>query len=143
MKRSPSLRQMMEQPGPLVAPGVYDGLTARMAESLGFNAAYVTGFGISTTLLGTPDIGLTTMTELVGVIGRIASVTRFPLIADGEAGFGNIANLTRAVQEYERVGVSAIQIEDQLNPKLYKPSSGMKLISAEEQADRIKAAIAA
>lgn len=143
MNRTTSLRHLLAQPGPIVAPGIYDALSARLAETAGFAAAYLTGFGVSTTLLGTPDIGLTTLTELVQVIEHVTAVTKLPVIADGEAGFGNAVNVVRAVREYERAGAAAIQIEDQLNPKLYQPAVGIKLVSIDEQVSKIKAALAA
>jgi 2-methylisocitrate lyase-like PEP mutase family enzyme len=112
-----ALRSILARPEPLVLPGCSDALSARLAEQAGFEAVYATGAGIANTMLGVPDVGLTTMTELAEQVARIASAVAVPVVADIDTGFGNAINARRAVAEFERAGVAAIQIEDQVFPK--------------------------
>ena len=101
----------------LVAPGVYDALTAKLAAGVGFEALYMTGYGTSASRRGLPDIGLLTMTEMLDNVRAIADAVEIPLIADAETGYGNAVNVVRTVKEYERAGAAAIHIEDQVWPK--------------------------
>ncbi len=101
----------------MLAPGCYDALSARLVEEAGFPAAYMTGFGSSAGYLGRPDVGLMTMDEMVGNARRIVDAVGIPVIADADTGYGNPINVIRAVQAYERAGVDAIHIEDQVAPK--------------------------
>ena len=112
-----TLRQLLAGNEPVVAPGAYDALTARIIEQAGFPAVYMTGFGTSASLLGRPDVGLLTMTQMVDNARRIAQAVDVPVISDADTGYGNPLNVIRTVQEYERAGVSAIHIEDQIMPK--------------------------
>lgn len=136
-------RNLLERKSIIVAPGVYDCLGARIVDSIGFDAIYVTGFGTSTSLLGRPDLGFLTLSELVRTVGNIDSTTALPVIADAESGFGNALNVMRTVKEYERAGVAAIHIEDQIVPKKWKPDGAPQVTSAEEHCDRIRAAVEA
>src|SRR5438046_2763767 len=111
------LRQRLNKPRILVAPGAADALTARVIDDIGFEAVYVTGAGIANTQLGVADMGLPTMTELVIQVQRIADATSLPLLVDADTGFGGPLNIARAVRDLERAGASAIQLEDQVNPK--------------------------
>src|ERR1700730_15388138 len=111
------LRKMIDGRETIVAPGAYDALTARLIERAGFPAVYMTGFGTSASLLGRPDIGLLTMSQMGDNARRIAQAVDVPVIADGDTGYGNPFNVIRTVQEYELAGVSAIHIEDQVMPK--------------------------
>jgi 2-methylisocitrate lyase-like PEP mutase family enzyme len=102
---------------PLVLPGCSDALTARIAAGVGFEAIYATGAGIANSLLGSPDVGLTTMTEVLDEVARITDAVDVPVIADIDTGFGNAINARRTVRAFERVGVGGVQIEDQVFPK--------------------------
>ena len=140
MKRI-KLKEMIEGGELVQAPGVYDALTARIVESRGFNAVYMTGYGTAASHFAYPDIGLLTMTEMVENASRIADAVTVPLIADADTGYGNPMNVVRTVRAYERVGVAAIHIEDQVWPKRCGHMSGKRVIDASEMAGKIKAAV--
>jgi len=127
----------------IVAPGAYDALTARMIEQAGFPAVYMTGFGTSASLLGRPDVGLLTMSQMVDNARRMAQAIDVPLIADADTGYGNPLNVIRTVQEYELAGVSAIHIEDQITPKKCGHMENKQIISASEMVEKVHAAIEA
>ena len=117
MKATTRLRQLIADPEILLAPGAYDGITARLIEQAGFSALYMTGAGTSASF-GLPDYGLLTMTEMVGNAARItAAAAGLPLIADGDTGYGTELNVVRTVQEHERAGTAGLHIEDQVSPK--------------------------
>jgi 2-methylisocitrate lyase-like PEP mutase family enzyme len=101
---------------PILAPGAYDALSARLIEAAGFDAVYMTGFGASPSLLGRPDVGLLGMSEMVANARRIVEAVAVPVIADADTGYGNPINVIRTIHEYEQAGVAAIHIEDQLAP---------------------------
>jgi len=144
MKPTTRLRHLLDQPGILVAPGVYDSLTASIAAQQGFEALYMTGAGLSYSLLGQPDLGLLTMTEMSSRIRYIKSATPgLPIIADGDTGYGNAMNVIRTVQEYEDCGAAAIQLEDQTFPKRCGHLWDKDVISVEEAATKIAAAVEA
>jgi 2-methylisocitrate lyase-like PEP mutase family enzyme len=126
----------------IVAPGVYDGIMARLVEQAGFRAAYMTGAGTAISH-GLPDYGLLTMTEMVANAARIVSAADVAVIADADTGFGNELNVTRAVREYERAGVAAIHIEDQGFPKKCGHLDDKVIIPQAEYIAKIRAAIAA
>ena len=104
------IRDLLNRGGLLTVPGCSDALGARLIEQAGFGAAYMTGFGSSATLLGQPDVGLLTGSEMVDNARRIASATTLPVIADADTGYGNPVNVIRTVREFERAGVAAIQL---------------------------------
>lgn len=135
------LRKLLAGPDMLVAPGAYDGITARLIEQAGFSAVYMTGAGTSASF-GLPDYGLLTMTEMVGNAARITAATGLPLIADGDTGYGTELNVVRTVQEHERAGTAGIHIEDQVSPKRCGHLEGKELVSREEFAAKIRAAVA-
>lgn len=137
------LRELLAAGEPVLAPGVYDALGARLVEEAGFPAVYMTGFGTAASLLGRPDVGLLTMSEMVDNVRRIANATDLPLIADADTGYGNAVNVVRTVQEYEQAGAAAIQIEDQLSPKRCGHMDGKQLVPAEEMVTKVRAAVAA
>ena len=137
------LRALLDRPEPLVLPGCSDALTARLAVGAGFEAVYATGAGIANTLLGVPDVGLTTMTELVDQVARITSAVDVPVVADIDTGFGNAINARRAVIEFERAGVAAIQIEDQVFPKRCGHFSGKEIIPLPEMLAKLRAVLEA
>ncbi|MEC7489516.1 MAG: isocitrate lyase/PEP mutase family protein [Pseudomonadota bacterium] len=125
----------------IVAPGVYDMISAKMADRVGFHALYMTGSGTVASHLGLPDAGIATYTDMVSRAGRIAGGTSTPLIADADTGYGGPVNVRETVRGYEIAGVSAIQIEDQDFPKKCGHLSGHKLIRAEEMITKIKVAL--
>jgi 2-methylisocitrate lyase-like PEP mutase family enzyme len=127
----------------VLAPGCYDALGARLIEEAGFPAAYMTGFGTSAARLGRPDVGLLTMPEMVDNARRIVDAVSIPVIADADTGYGNPINVIRTVQEYERAGVAAVQIEDQLAPKKCGHMEGKQLVSRDEMVEKVRAALAA
>jgi carboxyvinyl-carboxyphosphonate phosphorylmutase len=134
------LRELMDAGGTIVAPGAFDPLAARLVEEAGFPAVYMTGFGTSAALLGRPDVGLLTMTEMAGNAGRIADCVDIPVIADADTGYGNPLNVIRTIQAYEAAGVAAVHIEDQVAPKKCGHMEGKQVIPAEEMAQKIRAA---
>ena len=136
-----SVRQLMAPGAPVLAPGCFDALSARLVEEAGFAAAYMTGYGCATTHLGRPDVGLMTMSEMVEKARRITDAISIPLIADADTGYGNAVNVIRTVQEYERAGVSAIQLEDQVMPKKCGHMEHKQLVPLAEAVGKIKAAV--
>ncbi|KKM10117.1 carboxyvinyl-carboxyphosphonate phosphorylmutase [Clostridiales bacterium PH28_bin88] len=141
MRQTSRLRKLLSQKDIIIAPGAADALVARIIEKAGFNALYLTGAGVSYTTLGLPDVGLITMTEMVTRAENICSVVNLPVIADGDTGYGNALNVSRTVRAYERAGVAAIQLEDQVFPKHCGHMAGKQLISRQEMVGKIKAAL--
>jgi 2,3-dimethylmalate lyase len=137
------LRELLAGGEPVVAPGAYDALSARLIEAAGFPAVYMTGFGVTASLIGRPDVGLLTMTEMTQTARRIRSVVDVPVIADADTGYGNALNVIRTVGEYEAAGVAGIHLEDQVAPKRCGHLDGKQVIPADTMVDRIKAAVAA
>jgi len=140
MRMTTRLRQMLAEPGLIVAPGVYDGFSARLVEAAGFRAAYMTGAGTAGSHLGQPDLGLTTLTEMATHAGHLASCLGVPLIADADTGYGNALNAVRTVREYEKAGVAGLHMEDQVAPKRCGHLAGKQIIPAREFAEKIRAA---
>lgn len=135
-----TLRARIAEDRVLLAPGVYDALTALLAERAGAEAIYLSGASIAYTRLGRPDIGLVSMTEVAETIAAIADRVAIPMIVDADNGFGNALNVQRAVRAFERAGAAAIQIEDQTLPKRCGHLAGKTLIPADEMAGKIRAA---
>jgi 2-methylisocitrate lyase-like PEP mutase family enzyme len=125
----------------LVAPGCFDGLSARLVEEAGFEAAYLSGGAVARSM-GIPDIGLVTMSEVIERAAQVVSAIKIPVIADADTGYGNAINLVRTVREFERVGVAAIHIEDQITPKRCGHLDGKEVISLPEMEKKLEAAIA-
>jgi 2-methylisocitrate lyase-like PEP mutase family enzyme len=125
---------------PFIAPGCYDAFTALLIEKAGFDCAYVSGASVSWSRLGRPDIGLTTLTEIAEAIAGIRERVTLPLIVDGDNGFGNALNVQRTVRLFEKMGASAIQLEDQTMPKRCGHLEGKTLISTDEMLGKIRAA---
>ncbi|MEM6678252.1 MAG: isocitrate lyase/phosphoenolpyruvate mutase family protein [Pseudomonadota bacterium] len=134
-----SLKSRLAESRILVAPGVYDGLTAALAAEAGFEALYLSGAAVAYTRLGRPDIGLTSMTEMADTMALIADRVALPVIIDADTGFGNALNAERTMRAYERAGASALQVEDQTYPKRCGHLSDKSLISAHEMAGKIRA----
>ena len=125
---------------PLVAPGCYDGLSAVLVEAAGFSAAYLSGFGLSASLLGAPDIGLLTQTEMAAACQRVCAATALPVIADADTGYGGPLDVARTVELYERAGVAALQIEDQVAPKRCGHLAGKEVVDLPAAVARVRAA---
>jgi 2-methylisocitrate lyase-like PEP mutase family enzyme len=142
MSNAASFRKLLSSGKMVVAPGAIDCITGRAIAQAGFAAAYMTGAGTSATL-GYPDYGLITMNEMVGNASRIANSIDIPLISDSDTGFGNELNVFRTVQEFERAGVAAIHIEDQVFPKKCGHLDNKELVSREDFIAKIRAASAA
>ena len=137
------LRELVGASAPLVAPGAYDALSARLIEQAGFAAVYMTGFGTTASLIGRPDVGLLTGAEMVDTARRLVAAVDVPVIADADTGYGNAINVVRTVQLYEQAGVAGIQLEDQVMPKKCGHMSGKLLVSADEMAGKLRAAVEA
>jgi 2-methylisocitrate lyase-like PEP mutase family enzyme len=135
------LKQRLDAPGLVLAPGVYDALSALLAEQSGFEALYLSGAGIAYTRLGRSDIGLVSMSEVADTIANIRERVALPLIVDADTGFGNALNLIRTVKVFERAGASALQIEDQTLPKRCGHLDGKTLVPTAEMTGKIRAAL--
>ena len=141
-RQQTSLRSRLARPQLLVAPGVFDGISARIADQMGFEALYMTGYGTVASHLGLPDAGIATYTDMVGRVSVLAKATRTPLIADGDTGYGGLLNVQYAVRGYETAGAVAIQLEDQEFPKKCGHMLGRRVVPAAEMVDKIKVAVA-
>jgi 2,3-dimethylmalate lyase len=141
--RRPGLREQLGAGEMVLAPGCYDALGARLVEEAGFPAAYMTGFGSAASLLGRPDIGLMTLSEMVDNARRIAQAVEIPVIADADTGYGNAINVIRTVREYESAGVAGIHLEDQVMPKKCGHLEGKEVVPAAEMVAKVSAAVAA
>ena len=135
-----SLSARLKQPGLISAPGVFEMISARIADTMGFDALYMTGYGVVASYLGMPDAGLASYTEMVGRVQQIASGTSTPLIADGDTGYGGLLNVDHTVRGYEKAGAQAIQIEDQEFPKKCGHTPGRRVVPIDDAARRIKVA---
>ena len=136
-----SLRTRLAQPGIVLAPGVYDALTALVAQQAGFEALYLSGAGVAYTRLGQPDIGLTSVSEMTDTMALIRDRVDLPVIIDADTGFGNALNAQRTMRQYERAGASALQIEDQSYPKRCGHLKDKSLIPTQEMTGKIKAMV--
>jgi 2-methylisocitrate lyase-like PEP mutase family enzyme len=136
-----TLKTLLARPRPLLAPGVYDALSALVAEQAGIEALYLSGASIAYTRLGRPDIGLTTATEVAQTLAHITERVRLPVIVDGDTGFGNALNVQRTVRDFERAGAAMIQLEDQGFPKRCGHLDGKTLVPAAEMCGKLRAAL--
>jgi len=143
MSQGRKLRDLMAQRKFLVTPGVTHALHAMIVEKAGFDFVYTGGYDTSLTLLGLPDVGLITQTEMVANARNIAGAVRIPVIADADTGYGNAINVIRAVQDFEAAGVAAIHIEDQVSPKRCGHVAGKMIVPLEEAVGKLKAALEA
>lgn len=135
------LKQLFCRNKLLVAPGAFDGLSARLVEEAGFEAVYLSGGAVARSM-GVPDIGLLTMSEVIERAAQVVSAVKIPVIADADTGYGNALNLVRAVREFERAGVAAVHIEDQVTPKRCGHLEGKEVISLAEMEKKLAAALA-
>ena len=141
MRATTKFRRLLEQPGIIMAPGAYDCLTAKLIETAGFPAVYMTGAGTSVARLGYPDLALATMTEMLDNASQIASIVDIPVIADADTGYGGILNVRRTVRQYERSGVAALHLEDQEFPKRCGHLDDKRVIATEDMIQKIHAAV--
>jgi 2-methylisocitrate lyase-like PEP mutase family enzyme len=137
------LREKLAKGEFILAPGIYDGISARVADRMGFPALYMTGYGATASMLGLPDAGLATYSDMVGRAEMICSVIDTPLIADADTGYGGLLNVQRTVRGYEAAGVAAIQIEDQEMPKKCGHTPGRRVVPVEDMVLKIKVAVEA
>src|SRR5713226_2449324 len=136
------LRRLLDGQEPILAPGAYDALSARIVAQAGFPVVYMTGYGTSAGLLGRPDVGLLSSAEMVDNARRIVMAVDRPVIADADTGYGNALNVRRTVEQYENAGVAGIHIEDQVAPKKCgHMEEGKQLIPAQEMAQKLRAAV--
>jgi len=136
-----NLRPRLAKKELLVAPGIFDGISARIADQLGFEALYMTGYGTVASHLGLPDAGIATYTDMVSRVEILANGSRTPLIADGDTGYGGLLNVQYTVRGYEAAGAVAIQLEDQEFPKKCGHMLGRRVVPIEDMADKIKVAV--
>lgn len=141
MKKTTQLRQLLAKKETLVVPGCFDAMTAMVIQKAGFPVAYLSGYGVSAGLLGMPDAGFATMTEVHLVARYVANAVRIPVIADSDTGYGNAVNVTRCVRDYIQTGVAGIHLEDQVTPKRCGHVSGKELIPLEEAVGKVRAAV--
>jgi len=137
----PSFKERLAQERVLLAPGVYDALSALVAEQAGFEALYLSGASIAYTRLGRSDVGLTTYSEVVETLARITERVTLPVIVDADTGFGNALNVMRTVKGFERAGAAMIQLEDQTFPKRCGHLDGKSVVPVQEMAGKLKAAL--
>ena len=135
------LAQRLKQAGLIVAPGVFELISAKIADRMGFECLYMTGYGVVASHLGLPDAGLATYSDMVGRVAQIAKMTRTPFIADGDTGYGGLLNVQHAVQGYEAAGACGIQLEDQEFPKKCGHMLGRRVIPADDMAAKIRVAV--
>ena len=141
--RSISLRERLGTGKIVVAPGVYDMISARMADAIGFEALYMTGYGTVASHLGLPDAGLASYTDMVGRVAQMCGGTTTPLVADADTGYGGLLNVRHTVRGYEKAGAVAIQIEDQEMPKKCGHTVGRRVVPMEDMVAKVKVAIEA
>jgi len=137
---NPALRQEIEKGAFVTAPGVYDLISALIADRMGFKALYVTGYGTVASALGLPDAGLATYSEMIDRIGRIAEMTKTPVIADADTGYGGLLNVRHTVRGYEKAGVTAIQIEDQEFPKKCGHTPNRRVVPIDDMVRKVEVA---
>jgi len=143
MSTTRRLRELLRQPGAIRSLGAHDVFTARLIEQAGLETVFIGGFGTAASMLGLPDVGLLTMTEMADAVRRMAQRVAIPVVADGDTGHGDLHNVVRTVQEFERAGAAGILLEDQVTPKRCGHFEGKQIIPVGEMALKLKAALAA
>lgn len=143
MNKAQLIRRALAEHGQLIMPGVYDALSAKIASRAGFEVIFITGYSLSATLLGEPDFGLLTQSEVVGAAQRICSVVDTPVIVDADTGYGNAINVIRTVQDLMRADAGGMFLEDQVWPKRCGHMKGKQVIPLDEQLKKLKAAVEA
>src|SRR5438105_5503096 len=137
----PTLRAMLREGKFIVAPGVFDMVSVRIADRVGFDALYMSGYGVTASGLGLPDAGLATYSEMLDRVRRIAELTTIPLIADADTGYGGLLNIRQTVRGYEAAGAQAIQLEDQEMPKKCGHTAGRRVVAIDEMIARLRVAL--
>jgi 2-methylisocitrate lyase-like PEP mutase family enzyme len=143
MQPRQTLRALVSRKAGLVVPGAYDAVSARLVERAGFPAVYMTGYGVSASRLGLPDLGFAGLAEMADHVRNLAAAVGIPLIADADTGYGNALSVRRTVRQYEAAGVAALHIEDQVAPKRCGHLTGHQVIPRAEFAGKIRAAVEA
>jgi len=143
MDKAHVIRQALSQSGQIIMPGVYDALSAKIAARSGFEVIFITGYSLSATLLGEPDFGLLTQTEVIAAAQRICSVVETPVIVDADTGYGNAINVIRTVRDLIGAGAAGMFLEDQVWPKRCGHMKGKQVIPLDEQLKKLKAAVEA
>jgi 2,3-dimethylmalate lyase len=141
-RQRPNFRSRLARKELLVAPGVFDGISARIADQMGFEALYMTGYGAVASHLGLPDAGIASYTDMVGRVKVLTDTAETPLMADGDTGYGGLLNVQYTVRGYEAAGAVAIQLEDQEFPKKCGHMLGRRVVPIEDMVDKIKVAVA-
>ena len=141
MEKAEMIRRSLKKSGQLVMPGVYDALSAQIATKTGFEVIFISGYSLAATMLGEPDFGILTQTEMLSAAQRICSVTDLPVIVDADTGYGNAINVIRTVDELIRIGAAGMFLEDQVWPKRCGHMKGKQVIPLEEQLKKLQAAI--
>ena len=140
VEKTQKLKQIIDSGEFIVAPGVFEMISARVADQMGFKALYMTGYGATASYLGLPDAGIATYSEMVDCAGRISRGTKTPLIADADTGYGGLLNVHHTIRGYEAAGVQGIQIEDQITPKKCGHTLGREVVPLEEMVQKIQVA---
>jgi len=143
MNKAELIRRSLKTTGQLIMPGVYDALSAQIATRAGFEVIFISGYSLAATMLGEPDFGILTQTEMLSAAQRICSVTDLPVIVDADTGYGNAINVIRTVDELIRIGAGGMFLEDQVWPKRCGHMKGKQVIPLEEQLKKLQAAIEA
>jgi 2-methylisocitrate lyase-like PEP mutase family enzyme len=141
MKPTSQLRQLLAKPGIIRSLGAHDVFTARLIEAAGLETVFIGGFGTSASLLGLPDVGFLTLTEMADAVRRMAQRVRIPMVADGDTGHGDLHNVVRTVREFEQAGAAGILLEDQVAPKRCGHFQGKQVIPAAEMVLKLRAAL--
>jgi 2-methylisocitrate lyase-like PEP mutase family enzyme len=140
-KPTAQLRELLRRPGVIRSLGAHDVFTARLIEAGGLETVFIGGFGTAASLLGLPDVGLLTLTEMADAVRRMAAAVRIPVVADGDTGHGDLHNVARTVREFERAGAAGVLLEDQVTPKRCGHFQGKKIIPAAEMVLKLRAAL--
>lgn len=143
MEKAEMIHRSLKEKGHLIMPGVYDALSAKIATQTGFEVIFITGYSLAATMLGEPDFGILTQTEMLSAAQRICSVTHVPVIVDADTGYGNAINVIRTVDELIRIGAAGMFLEDQIWPKRCGHMKGKQVIPLEEQLKKLRAAMEA
>src|SRR5262245_40059038 len=141
MQPTRKLRQLLNSPGVIRSLGAHDVFTARLIEAAGLETVFIGGFGTSASMLGLPDVGFLTLTEMADAVRRMAQRVRIPVVADGDTGHGDLHNVVRTVREFEAAGAAGVLLEDQVTPKRCGHFQGKQVIPAEEMVLKLKAAL--
>src|SRR5690242_3118379 len=143
MAMTGQLRKLLNGPGVIRSLGAHDVFTARLVEAAGLETVFLGGFGTSASLLGLPDVGFVTLSEMADAVRRMALRVNIPVVADGDTGHGDLHNVVRTVREFERAGAAGVLIEDQVTPKRCGHFAGKEVISAADMVLKLKAALSA